>query len=324
MASGFVTGIANPKPADSTTNQKQYQAMLKAANCSSASDGLECLRTAPLEALYNHENATGSWQPVIDGDFIRQEPVLELGAGNVARVPIILGNNADEGLFVVNTIVGLDGSVPNDVDQLRTLISQVTALDNSTIDALLHAYPPGSPMPPYSLSTDFPWCAALAKVNLTCGAEYRRTAAILGDWFVDAGRRYMAEHWVKLGLSTWSYRFSANPTSLPIQVWTGLGPGFAIHGADLAYDFRLPGGFTTYIDFYPPVKNVTGHEELSKVMVSKFVSFAHSLDPNLVGREWRTMLLRLYIADIRSGRSRCSKLGAVCSSWILLQLRCIR
>ena len=282
MASGFVTGIANPKPADSITNQQQYEAILKATNCSD----LECLRTAPLEAIYTSEDTAGSWQPVVDGSFIKQEPALELDAGHIARVPIMLGNNADEGLFVVNTIASLYGSVPNDVSQLRALLSQLLpAVDNSTIDLLLEAYSANSPMPPYSLSLEYPWCLALEAVNLTCGAEYRRTAAILGDWFVDAGRRSMAKRWVRLGLPAYSYRFSADPTSLPIQDWNGLGPGFAIHGADLAYDFRLPGGFTTDINFYPPVKNVSSHEQLSKVMVSKFVSFAHSLDPNAIEGE---------------------------------------
>lgn len=280
MASGFVTGITNPKPADSTTSQQSYDGLLKAANCSTADDGLECLRSAPVDAIYKNEDAGFSWAPVIDGDFIRREPVLELDDGNVARVPIILGNNADEGLFVVNTISGLLGSVPDNVGQLKAVISQFTALDNSTIESLLQAYPPHSSMPPYSLSMDFPWCQALEKLNLTCGAEYRRTAAILGDWFVDAGRRYMSKYWTKLGLPVYSYRFSADPTALPIQIWEGLGPGFAIHGADLAYDFRLPGGFTTDIEFYPPVKNVSGHEHLASLMVSKFVSFAYSLDPN--------------------------------------------
>lgn len=281
MASGFITGTANPKPGDSTSAEQQYEAILNATNCLSASDGLECLREAPLETIYKSEDAAGSWQPVIDGDFIQREPFLEMVDGNIARIPIMLGNNADEGLFVVNTIADSLGSIPDNVDELKAaLTTLLPAVDNSTVDLLLQAYPPHSPMPPYSLSTDFAWCAALEKVNLTCGAEYRRTAAILGDWFVDAGRRDMAKHWTKLGLPAYAYRFAADPTSLPIQVWNGLGPGFSIHGADLAYDFRLPGGFTTSIDFYPPIKPVKSHERLSWVMVSKFISFVHSMDPN--------------------------------------------
>lgn len=281
MASGFITGVSNPRPADSTAAEDQYQELLKAANCSAATNGLNCLRMAPLDTIYSVEDNIGSWQPVIDGDFIRREPFREMQDGNVARVPIMLGNNADEGLFVVNTITGLIGSVPDTEEQLKAVLAEVIpGLDNSTISGLLQAYPGDSPKPPYSLPIDYAWCASLEAVDLTCGAEYRRAAAILGDWFVDAGRREMAEHWTKLGLPAYAYRFAANPTALPIQVWTGLGPGFSIHGADLAYDFRLPGGFTTSIEFYPPVKNVRSHEELSRVMVGKFISFTHSLNPN--------------------------------------------
>ena len=285
MASGSVTGLEITKLGGSPSEEEQYEAMLKAVNCSNASDGLECLRAAPIDSIYQHENFT-TWEPVIDGDFIRREPALEMDDGNIARVPVMVGHNADEGLFVVNTLAGLLGFVPDSEKQLREVITQVQpTLGNATIDNLLQAYPEGSSMPPYSLSIDYPWCPALRAVNLTCGSEYRRLAAIFGDWFVDAGRRNMAEHWVKLGLPAYSYRFAADPTALPIQVWIGLGPGFSIHGADLAYDFRLPGGFTTPIDFYPPVKNTTTHEDLSTIMVNKFISFVHSLDPNVFSGE---------------------------------------
>jgi carboxylesterase type B len=316
MASGSVTGLEITKLGGSPSEQEQYEAMLKAANCSNASDGLECLRTAPINAIYEHENSTGAWEPVIDGDFIRREPALEMDDGNIARVPIMVGHNADEGLFVVNTLAGLLGFVPDNETQLREVIAQIQpTLDNSTIDRLLEAYPAHSPMPPYSLSIDYPWCPALRAVNLACGAEYRRLAAIFGDWFVDAGRRNMAEHWVKLGLPAYSYRFAANPTSLPIQVWIGLGPGFSIHGADLAYDFRLPGGFTTPIDFYPPVKNISSHEELSKVMADKFISFVHSLDPNAFSGELETNTnLRVpsdNVTDCRYFRRRCTEVEAI-------------
>jgi hypothetical protein len=48
----------------------------------------------------------------------------------------------------------------------------------------------------------------------------------------------------------------------------------------LAYEFGLPPNFTTSIDFYPPVKPVQSHIDVSHAIVSKWVSFAHSLDPN--------------------------------------------
>ena len=274
MSSGVIFGTSNPKfPEDLNT---EYEQIVDHANCTGAPNKLDCLRAVPISSIYPFESTVPNIGPVVDGDFIQREPALELDAGNVFRVPIIAGANSEEGLYVVNLI----GS-PSNVTALRELISEyLYALSNDTIDALLTAYPPGAPAPPYALPPDYNWCGAMEAANLSCTPEYRRTAAIFGDYFADAGRRYMAERWSKLGLPTYSYRFAAYPTSIPIEYWNNLGPGFSEHGVDLAYSFRLPGGFTTPIRYYPPVKPVPAHEYLSKVMVSKWISFAHSLDPN--------------------------------------------
>lgn len=275
MASGFATGI---NPTFAFRQQQGYDKIVANANCTSAPDQIACLRAAPFSALYPFEDKTGtSWAPVIDGDFIQEETFLELNAEHVTKVPIMLGCNVDEGLFVVNTL----GTSPDTDAELKSLMNELfPILSNETVDALLTAYPDGAPAPPYSLPPDYAWCKAMHAANLTCNSEYRRTAALLGDYLMDSGRRYMAERWSSMGLPAYSYRFNTNPTSIPIVYWNGLGPGFALHGADLAYDFGLPAGFTAPIDYYPPVKDVGPHIQLSHVMTSKWVSFVHSMDPN--------------------------------------------
>ena len=280
----LVSGFESTPLASPSRSQPGYDAIVKATNCSSADDTLACLRTAPLDAIYSAEDTTGvSWSPVVDGDFLRTYPLVELTSGNVAGVPIILGSDSDEGIFVVT----LAGTVPNNTAQLGGLISALLpALPNSTVQQLLTAYPDGAPAPPFSLAPSFPWCEALtAATSLPCGVEYRREAAILGDYFSAAPRRFMASQWARLGLPAYSFRFDTDPTSIPIVNWIGLGPGFATHGSELAYEFRLPGGFTTPIDFYPPVKNVSTHLCLSKVIVSKWIAFAATGDPNAITRE---------------------------------------
>ncbi|KAF2158795.1 hypothetical protein M409DRAFT_31747, partial [Zasmidium cellare ATCC 36951] len=275
MSSGTILGSCNPK--FSSSLNAEYDQITTHANCSDAVDTLQCLREAPIEAIYPFELSVPNLGPVIDGDLIKREPVLELDEGHVHRVPIIVGANTDEGLFAVNSI----GGAPEDAAGLRRLLAAVLpGLQNTTVDSLLAAYPEGDQAPPYSLPPDYPFCDAMEAANLSCTPQHRRTAAILGDYFADAGRRYVAEKWSQLGLSTYSYRFAAESTSIPISYWTGLGPGFATHGADLAYDFRLPGNFTTSIHYYPPVKPVPSHEELSRLMVTKYISFVNSLDPN--------------------------------------------
>ena len=227
LVSGFETGGQVHREG---VNQKGYDTIVQKTNCSGAADSLACLRAAPLEAIYETEAAVGaSWAPVIDGDFIRDYPPVELVAGNVARVPIILGGNSDEGLFV-QTLLPF---VPNTTAQLGNLLSELfPTLPNDTVNALLAAYPEGAPAPPYSLPASFPWCDSLiATTNLSCGAQYRRSAAILGDWFSHSSRRFMASQWARLNLTAYSFRFDTDPTSVPIVNWIGLGPGFATHGS---------------------------------------------------------------------------------------------
>ena len=277
LVSGFESGLS---PVPPSRGQAGYDAIVANANCSGAVDTLACLRSAPFDAIYTTEDEGFSWNPVLDGDFFRTYPAVELSSGNVVRVPIILGSNSDEGLFLVTAA----GAVPNTTAQLGGLITGLLpALPNTTVNDLLAAYPDSAPEPPYSLPPSFPWCDSLAATtDLACGSEYRREAAILGDYFADAPRRFMASQWARLGLPTYSFRFDTDPTSVPIRNWIGLGPGFATHGSELAYEFRLPGGFTTPIDFYPPVKNVSTHLYLSKVIVSKWIAFAATGDPNAI------------------------------------------
>ena len=289
LVSGFETGGGSQR---ALVNQKGYDAIVAKTDCSNATDSLACLRSAPLEAMYSTETTVGnSWAPVIDGDFIRDYPPVELISGNVARVPVILGSNSDEGLFVQTLLP----SVPNTTAETASMLSALfPTLPNDTVNALLDAYPEGAPAPPYSLPASFPWCESLtATTNLSCGAQYRRSAAILGDWFSHSSRRFMASQWARLNLTAYSFRFDTAPTSIPIVNWIGLGPGFATHGSELAYEFRLPGGFTTSIDFYPPVKNGSTHLYLSRAIVSKWIAFATTGDPNSITRKFRTFNSRL-------------------------------
>ncbi|KAK4495547.1 hypothetical protein PRZ48_013879 [Zasmidium cellare] len=266
MSSGTILGSCNPKI--SSTLNSAYDQIVANANCSHSKDTLQCLLDAPIDAIYPFETTVPNMGPVIDGGLIRRQPLLELNDGHVHRVPIIVGANSDEGLFAVNSI----GGAPDDAAGLRqVLVNLLPGLNNVTIDSLLAAYPEGSQAPPYSLSPECPFCDAM---------EVAGISSILGDFFADAGRRYVAEKWSQMELPTYSYRFAAESSSIPISLWTGLGPGFATHGADLAYDFRLPANFTTPIRYYPPVKPVPSHEHLSRIMVTKYLSFVYSLDPN--------------------------------------------
>jgi len=291
MVSGFTTGI---NPGVATNTQKGYDAIVAHANCTNANSTLECLRNAPMSAIYPFEATVGSWMPVIDGDFIRRAPSYELANGNVVKVPILLGANSDEGLYFSWLLAPVFNNFSTTNDIINAMHYAFPNLRNSTIDAILSVYPEGDLFPPYSVPTDYPWCTAMAAANLPCGNQYRRAAAILGDVIFHSGRRLMAESWAKFGLNAYSFRFDTAPTTFPIVYWNNLGPGFAEHGTELAYEFGLPGGYTSPPRFYPPVRNVSSHLAISHAMVSKWIAFTHDGDPNSFSCEYKLIFLTLH------------------------------
>ncbi|KAF2093481.1 alpha/beta-hydrolase [Rhizodiscina lignyota] len=280
LASGFANGAAL-----ATVNKTQtgFDLIAASANCSKVEDKIECLRHASLTTLYPFEDTSvngTSWAPFLDGDWFRQPPAYEIAAGNCARVPILLGANSDEGFIDVGTGTP---PFPNTTDETAAWIETVFPLLNQTVvDRLLKLYPEGGPAPPYSLPSNFPWCQAMNAVNLACGSQYRRLAAILGDHSADAPRRNMAQLWSQLGLPAYSYRFDTNPTALPITYFYGLGPGFADHGTELAYEVGLPGGYSNGLQFYPAVKNIPTHLTVSHEMNKRWISFVVTGSPNHV------------------------------------------
>src|SRR5699024_2927372 len=69
---------------------RYYNPIVRAANCSGASDTLACLRTVPTETLVNvfNSNVTASipsWGMEIDGDFIQENAREALLAGRFIR-----------------------------------------------------------------------------------------------------------------------------------------------------------------------------------------------------------------------------------------------
>ena len=293
--SGFVFGLASYKTVEGT--QAGFDRLLANTNCTGAADAIACLRAAPLSAIYAVENLSPApWGASIDGDFLRQQPAAEVTAGHVTRVPLILGHNADEG-FSINKFYG--DYYPNSTAELEACLHRLfPKITNRTVSDLENAYRVNGSAPPYVLPPDFDFCAALRAVNRPCGTQYRRYSGILGDFSLDAPRRYLATSWAKLGLPTYSFRFVANPTALPIHYFDILGPGFSLHAAELAYEFGLPAGFSTPINYYPEVKNVPGHIGLATEIIKKWIAFTVSGDPNDVkGRRPKFHHMLVEMAD---------------------------
>jgi para-nitrobenzyl esterase len=75
--------------------------------CTSA-DELACLRSKPVAELLDAASgaaATAPWGPIVDGDFVPEQPRALFDRGEIARVPYMLGSNTDEGTgFVLDAL----------------------------------------------------------------------------------------------------------------------------------------------------------------------------------------------------------------------------
>jgi len=234
-----------------------------------------------MESIYKAQNQVTlpllQWGPLVDGDFIKRAPVFEMNDGRVVRVPIMLGNNVDEGFWAIDFANGH----PNTTDDIRHYFNAyVPALPSAAVEALLEAYPENAPAPPFSLPPDFPWCQTVRAANTTCGAQERRVAAMLGDTVFDAARLFMARGWAKQGLKAYSYRFDATPRSLPLKYQFPQGRWFSTHGVEMSYSLGLPRDYVAGNPDTVPVRDVPGHVALSRNMVSRMIAFVHTLDPN--------------------------------------------
>ncbi len=173
------------------SNTAPWDFLAAALNCSgSAAKILQCVKAADALTIQSiEEHAALFFGPVSDNvtqlEFSEQARL----AGNIARVPILTGTNANEGRSLV---VGMN----NTVAYLRATFSSLPALQK----AVLAAYPQGSP----GLETAFDVIAAI-DTDFT----FRCTSGITAN---DSNAA---------GIPTWRYYFNA--TFSNTQLFPGSG-----------------------------------------------------------------------------------------------------
>ncbi|KFZ18670.1 hypothetical protein V501_01087 [Pseudogymnoascus sp. VKM F-4519 (FW-2642)] len=74
----------------------QFDRYVNNTGCSDSTDQLECLRALDTEILQ-----AANWTPTIDGHFIQDYPYVLFEKGKFIHVPIIFGNDNDEGTYFV-------------------------------------------------------------------------------------------------------------------------------------------------------------------------------------------------------------------------------
>lgn len=178
-----------------------YDNITTTVGCNTSKDSLACLRTVPFETLYRA--CTGFRQtPIMDGEFISQLPSQSVQKGEIADVAVIMGSNTDEGTAV---FLGPRASPLNtDGDVFNYIRALGAGLDNNTVEMVMKLYP-----------DDPIWGCPFGtgpERFADQGFQYKRGAAIAGDYFMHSGRRFYANsHSLRSQHPIYTYRFDQAP-----------------------------------------------------------------------------------------------------------------
>ncbi|KAH9893690.1 alpha/beta-hydrolase [Xylariomycetidae sp. FL2044] len=253
---GAIMNSGSVVPADSVDCercQEVYDTVVDAAGCADASDSLECLRAADYDTFLNAANSVPgilsynsvalSYLPRPDGVVLTDSPDVLAEAGRYAAVPMIIGDQEDEGtLFAL-----FQPNITTEEEMIEyfstyyfshATVEEVTAMVG-TYDPALSA---GSPFNTSILNSPYP--------------QFKRLAAILGDIVFTLTRRMFLET-----------ALAANPD---VPSWSYLA----------SYDYGTPILGTFHASdilqvFYGVLPNYA-----SNAIQTYYISFLYDLDPN--------------------------------------------
>lgn len=169
---------------------------------------LACLRGQAVADLLNGSALDPNFVPVVDGKFLKDQPRRLFDAGDINRVPYLLGSNTDEGTYFTARF----GSIDTEAAFRDALANNLSV----PVDEVIQHYPLGD----FS-NQDQPYLAALSR--------------ILGDSALVCTTYDTALRNANAGSDTYLYNFD-------IAANTTLG---ATHGAELGYVFGTTPVLTT-------------------------------------------------------------------------------
>lgn len=246
--------IVPTQPIDTPKAQAVYDSVVAHAGCAAAADSLACLRDLDYETFLRAANSAPgilsyhsvalSYLPRPDGDILTQSPDALVAAGKYAAVPMINGNQEDEGtmfaLFQPNVTTSAQL-----VDYLGDLYFQGASREELRDLVATYSWRPseGSPFRTGIRNVLYP--------------GFKRNAAILGDLVFTLTRRVFlkAAKMANPSVKAWSYLASYNHGT-PIMG--------TFHGSDLLQVF------------YGVLPNYA-----SRAIQTYYFNFVHNLDPNV-------------------------------------------
>ena len=213
------------------------------------------------------------WGPVVDGSAVGLPlpPLAMIQSGRGAGVPIMLGNNQDEGsLFVLSFPILVPGtSLPPAAGDLRKVLLKVFGggWANSSV---AHAETIASAVTAEYPSADY-------------SSEFWRNAAVLRDFIFACPERRLARAVDGHGASVWRYRFAPSYCTHPglsDASWLDLQLLHCYHGSELyaVWGHAFP-ALPIVRELTPPMRAV------SKQVQDYWGAFARHADPSPGGRE---------------------------------------
>ena len=237
--------------------QQVYDSVVKAGGCSGKEDTLNCLRDLDYETFLNATNSVPailsytsvalSYIPRPDGSSLPESPDALALAGKYTHVPMIIGDQEDEGTLFA--IMQFNLTTKEDVvEYLQKYFfwNMTTDLMNEYVSYYDNDWTDGSPFRTGDMYRIYP--------------QFKRLAAILGDLVFTLTRRVTLQILERMDpeMPTWSY-LSSYDQGTPllgtphgsdlIQVVYGIKPNYA------AQSFKQY--YISFVNHYDPNKGVT-------------------------------------------------------------------
>lgn len=253
-------------PAQPYVPQLEYQfdRLTAAVGCSTAADQLQCLRQKDATTLQAQNIPSAFpgrtaapvplfyWTPCIDGDFLQDLPYNLFATGRFIGVPLLMGNDNDEGSEFATNAATSD-------DMVNFLQNNYPLLLTNDTSAIVAQYPLQS----VSLPNHAAWfpsaSMAYGESTFICPA-----VTVLSAYLTASGTAAAAT------APLWSYRYNVTDAA---NVAAGLGvphlwESYAVFGPANLGPAAAPASYLTY------------NAAIVPLMMNYFLSFIQTKDPN--------------------------------------------
>ncbi|KAI1305081.1 vacuolar triacylglycerol lipase [Xylaria venustula] len=238
-------------------SQYQYDNLALAAGCA-GNDSLACLRSktaAQLQAVNTGSPYPGApsspiypWNPVLDGDFVRNLTYDAFADGNFVKVPMIVGDDTNEGTIFTPQTAATIG------DSNKFLKSQFPYLTLEQLGNLNSLYPnPNNASCPSS------------------GCYWRQVSDVYGDMRYTCPGLFISSAVTNFGMpKSYSYRWNVED---PTQIAEGLGVPHTVEVNAIFGPGNVPGAPASY--------SAGGvNAAVVPIIQAYWTSFIRTFDPN--------------------------------------------